>query len=170
VQADIEKQLGLIQPARFIQGFRRKNIGIEVVDIGPSERFAMLREVLASEANRPAIIYTPNRRQTEELAVELADLCKPAAYHAGLNTQRRSIVQDDFLAGRIDVMVATIAFGMGIDKANVRTVIHTALPGSVERYYQEIGRAGRDGAPSRAIPFLNRITRQLNFLTMSIAS
>ena len=151
VQADIEKQLGLIKPARFIQGFRRENIGVEVVDIAPSERTAMLREVLSNEANRPAIVYTPNRRQTEELAIELADICRPSAYHAGLNTQRRSLVQDDFLAGKIDVMMATIAFGMGIDKANVRTVIHTALPGSVERYYQEIGRAGRDGHPSRAI-------------------
>ena len=72
-------------------------------------------------------------------------------YHAGLDAKRSDRVQNDFLAGRLDVIVATIAFGMGIDKPNIRTVIHTALPGSVEGYYQEIGRAGRDGAPSRAI-------------------
>ncbi len=151
VQNDIEKQLGLIDTARFIQGFRRENIAIEVVEAAPSDRLELLRELIADPARRPAIIYAPNRKQTESLAVDLADLAKPAAYHAGLSGTLRSQVQDDFLAGKLDVMVATIAFGMGIDKPDVRTVVHVALPGSVERYYQEIGRAGRDGAPSRAI-------------------
>jgi superfamily II DNA helicase RecQ len=107
--------------------------------------------LLADPARRPAIVYAPNRKQTESLAIDLADLAKPAAYHAGLSNTLRASVQEDFLAGNLDVMVATIAFGMGIDKPDVRTVVHVALPGSVERYYQEIGRAGRDGAPSRAI-------------------
>ncbi len=151
VQGDIERQLGLVKPARFIQGFRRENIAIEVVEAGPSDRLELLRELIADPRRRPAIIYAPNRKQTESLAVDLKDLAKPAAYHAGLSTALRSSVQDDFLAGKLDVMVATIAFGMGIDKPDVRTVVHVALPGSVERYYQEIGRAGRDGAPSRAI-------------------
>jgi RecQ family ATP-dependent DNA helicase len=151
VQNDIEKQLGLIKPARFIQGFRRENIAIEVVEAAPSDRLDLLRELLADPARRPAIIYAPNRKQTESLAVDLADLAKPAAYHAGLSNTLRASVQEDFLAGNLDVMVATIAFGMGIDKPDVRTVVHVALPGSVERYYQEIGRAGRDGKPSRAI-------------------
>ncbi len=151
VQGDIERQLGLIKPARFIQGFRRENIAVEVVEAAPSERLELLRELIADPKRRPAIIYALNRKQTESLAVDLSDLAKPAAYHAGLSTALRSSVQDDFLAGKLDVMVATIAFGMGIDKPDVRTVVHVALPGSVERYYQEIGRAGRDGAPSRAI-------------------
>jgi RecQ family ATP-dependent DNA helicase len=151
VQNDIEKQLGLSKPARFIQGFRRENIAIEVVEAAPSDRLDLLRELLADPARRPAIVYAPNRKQTESLAVDLADLAKPAAYHAGLSNTLRASVQEDFLAGNLDVMVATIAFGMGIDKPDVRTVVHVALPGSVERYYQEIGRAGRDGKPSRAI-------------------
>jgi RecQ family ATP-dependent DNA helicase len=151
VQSDIEKQLGLIKPARFIQGFRRDNIAIEVVEAAPSDRLELLRDLIRDPRRRPAIIYAPNRKQTESLAQDLADLAKPAAYHAGLSTALRSQVQDDFLAGKLDVMVATIAFGMGIDKPDVRTVVHVALPGSVERYYQEIGRAGRDGQPSRAV-------------------
>jgi DNA topoisomerase-3 len=151
VQGDIERQLGLINPARFIQGFRRENIAIEVVEAAPSDRLELLRELLADPARRPAIVYAPNRKQTESLAVDLSDLAKPAAYHAGLSNTLRSSVQEDFLSGNLDVMVATIAFGMGIDKPDVRTVVHVALPGSVERYYQEIGRAGRDGKPSRAI-------------------
>jgi superfamily II DNA helicase RecQ len=106
---------------------------------------------LGEPERRPAIVYTPTRKQAEGLAVQLAANFSAAAYHAGLDAQRRQRVQEDFLKGRIEVMVATIAFGMGIDKADVRTVIHTALPGSLEAYYQEIGRAGRDGAPSRAV-------------------
>ena len=151
VQNDIEKQLGLTKTARFIQGFRRNNIAIEVVEAAASDRLGLLRELLRDPRRRPAIVYAPNRKQTESLAVDLKDIAKSAAYHAGLRTETRSQVQDDFLAGKLDAMVATIAFGMGIDKADVRTVVHVALPGSVERYYQEIGRAGRDGQPSRAV-------------------
>jgi DNA topoisomerase-3 len=151
VQNDIEKQLGLMKAARFIQGFRRENIALEVVEAAPSMRLDLLRELLADPRRRPAIVYAPNRKQTESLAVDLSDLAKTAAYHAGLSSVLRASVQEDFLAGKLEVMTATIAFGMGIDKHDVRTVVHVALPGSIERYYQEIGRAGRDGAPSRAV-------------------
>ncbi len=111
----------------------------------------MTAELLADEERRPAIVYTPTRKQATSLAAELAGEFPSAAYHAGLNADLRRRVQEQFLAGKVEVMVATIAFGMGIDKPDVRSVIHTALPGSLEAYYQEVGRAGRDGAPSRAI-------------------
>ncbi len=151
VQNDISKQLGLGEGGRFIQGFRRENIAIEVVEAAPGDRFALVRELLEDDERRPAIVYAPTRKQAEELAGELKGALPAAAYHAGLSAETRARVQDGFLGGKLEVIVATIAFGMGIDKADVRTVIHTALPGSVEGYYQEIGRAGRDGEPSRAV-------------------
>jgi len=106
---------------------------------------------LQDAARRPAIVYVPTRREADSFAAELKEDFPAAAYHAGLDAQRRKSVQSAFLAGELQVTVATIAFGMGIDKADIRTVIHTALPGSLEAYYQEVGRAGRDGAPSRAV-------------------
>ena len=151
VQDDIAEQLGLEQPARFIHGFRRENLAIEVVEVAPSQRAALTCELLQDEDRRPAIVYAPTRAQTTELAADLNHHFPTAPYHAGLDSEHRKRVQQEFLEGRLSVMVATIAFGMGIDKPDVRTVIHTALPGSVEAYYQEIGRAGRDGLPSRTI-------------------
>jgi RecQ family ATP-dependent DNA helicase len=151
VQDDIVEQLALTKPARFIHGFRRANIAIEVVEVPPSERSPLTRELLAHPERRPAIVYTPTRKQSEYLAEELGAFHTAAAYHAGLDAERRKQVQDDFLASKLEIIVATIAFGMGIDKPDIRTVIHTALPGSIEAYYQEIGRAGRDGKPSRAV-------------------
>jgi DNA topoisomerase-3 len=151
VQDDIAEQLGLAHAARFIHGFRRENLAVEVIEVAPSQRSALTSDLLQDDARRPAIVYAPTRAQATSLAAELAEHFPCAAYHAGLDAERRKRVQAQFLEGRIEVMVATIAFGMGIDKPDVRTVIHTALPGSVEAYYQEIGRAGRDGAPSRTI-------------------
>jgi DNA topoisomerase-3 len=151
VQRDICTQLGFDQAASFIHGFRRSNIAIEVVETSPSMRPGLARELLEDPDRRPAIIYTPSRKQAESVAALLAHDFPTAAYHAGLDAERRRRVQDNFLSGKVEVIVATIAFGMGIDKANIRTVMHTALPGSVEAYYQEIGRAGRDGEMSRAI-------------------
>ena len=151
VQDDIVEQLGLVKAERFIHGFRRSNIAIEVVEVSPSQRPALTLELLADAGRRPAIVYTPTRKQAEALAIDLGTYHPAAAYHAGLDAERRKQVQEDFLGGKLQIIVATIAFGMGIDKADVRTVIHTALPGSIEAYYQEIGRAGRDGKPSRAL-------------------
>jgi len=151
VQRDIVDQLGLSDALQFIHGFRRSNIAIEFVDLRPSLRGAATERLLSDPANRPAIVYAPTRRQAEALAAHLATRFPAAPYHAGLTAARRDETQTAFLKGHIDVVVATIAFGMGIDKPDVRTVIHTAMPGSVEAYYQEIGRAGRDGLASRAV-------------------
>jgi ATP-dependent DNA helicase RecQ len=149
VQRDIATQLRLDSPALFIHGFRRHNLAIEVVEMSKPRRNQFTIDLLKPAEARPAIVYAPSRKAAEELASQLGG--RAAAYHAGLDPATRERVQRHFLSGSLDVVVATIAFGMGIDKADVRTVIHTALPGSVEAYYQEIGRAGRDGNPSRTV-------------------
>jgi ATP-dependent DNA helicase RecQ len=154
VQQDIVTQLHLNEPALFIHGFRRSNLAIEVVEMSKPRRPQFTAELLKDPAARPAIVYAPSRKAAEEFAVELNHALgrnTAAAYHAGIESSIRERVQRDFQAARLEVVVATIAFGMGIDKADVRTVVHTALPASVEAFYQEIGRAGRDGLPSRTV-------------------
>jgi RecQ family ATP-dependent DNA helicase len=153
VQADIVSQLGMRKPAKFIHGFRRENLAIEVVQLSVPQRAETIANLLADPARRPAIVYAVSRKQSEMLAEELRKSGKTkkfaAAYHAGLDAETRERVQRAFQSGELEVVVATIAFGMGIDKADIRTVIHAGLPATLEGYYQEIGRAGRDGAPSR---------------------
>ncbi|MEE3331346.1 MAG: DNA topoisomerase 3 [Myxococcota bacterium] len=153
VQRDIVEQLGIPEANRFIHGFRRTNIAIELVALRPGARDEAAAKLLSDPARRPAIVYAPTRKKSEALASLLAKKLSAAVYHAGLPAKKRDTVQEAFLSGELEVIVATVAFGMGIDKANVRTVVHTALPASVEGYYQEIGRAGRDGLPSRAVLF-----------------
>jgi ATP-dependent DNA helicase RecQ len=159
VQADITAQLGMVKPSLFIHGFRRDNLAIEVVELAVPERAGVIGRLLADAERRPAIVYATSRKQAGLLAEELSQSqvgtgrsvsrIAAAAYHAGLDAETRERVQTAFQAGELEVVVATIAFGMGIDKADIRTVIHAGLPATLEGYYQEIGRAGRDGAMSR---------------------
>ena len=161
VQDDIVKQLGIPEARRFIRGFRRDNIGIEVVECRPADRGSHVRAALSDPGRLPAIVYVPTRKGADELAAKLGKKLRAGAYHAGMEADDRARVQEAFAAGRLDVVVATVAFGMGIDKANIRTVIHTSMPGSIEAYYQEIGRAGRDGEASRALLLFSWADRHL---------
>ncbi len=159
VQKDIATQLNLQTPALFIHGFRRDNLAIEVLELSKPQRTDFIANFLGDNSRRPAIVYAPSRKAAEELASKLRG---SAAYHAGLDPGTRERVQRHFLSGKLEVVVATIAFGMGIDKADVRTVIHAALPASVEAYYQEIGRAGRDGLLSRTILLYSFADRKMH--------
>jgi len=149
VQKDIVSQLGMHEPELFVHGFRRNNLAIEVVEMPVPERSQAIRKLLSDRKRRPAIVYATSRKQSERLAEELSARMPAAAYHAGLDADTRERVQSAFQEGELEVVVATIAFGMGIDKADIRTIIHAGLPSTLEGYYQEIGRAGRDGAASR---------------------
>ncbi|MYJ25946.1 MAG: ATP-dependent DNA helicase RecQ, partial [Holophagales bacterium] len=151
IQDDIAAQLDLEGDQRYIYGFRRENLAVEVIQKRPSARAAIVAEVLGEEGRRPAIVYAPTRKETESLATRLNEEFPCGAYHAGLPAAERDRVQGAFLEGELEAIVATTAFGMGIDKPDIRTVVHTAMPASVEGYYQEIGRAGRDGAQARAL-------------------
>ncbi len=154
VRREIVEQLGLREPLIVASGFDRPNIRLEVshrVD-DDDKRAAALAATLA--AARPALLYTATRADAEGYAAQLnSEEVQALAYHAGLSRADRDAVHTRFRAGEVDVVAATSAFGMGIDKSDVRTVVHASIPDSVDNYYQQIGRAGRDGQPAVALLF-----------------
>ncbi|HET8846385.1 MAG TPA: ATP-dependent DNA helicase RecQ, partial [Ktedonobacteraceae bacterium] len=169
VRNEIVERLNMQQPQIIVQGFDRPNIwlGVEKFYDETDKRQALLERVSAAE--KPGIVYAATRKHTEELAQALCQKgVKAAAYHAGMRTKDREQTQRAFMNDQVEVIVATTAFGMGINKGNVRFVYHYEISDSVDSYYQEIGRAGRDGEEAEAILFYNPKDLGLHtFLTSS---
>lgn len=152
VREDIISQLHLQNPNVFVSSFNRENLNIKV--LRKKDSFKKILELLKENENDPAIIYCFSRKETEKIAIDLNEKGYNAIfYHAGLPDEVRKKNQDLFIRDKVNIIVATLAFGMGIDKSNVRLVIHHTFPKTLEGYYQEIGRAGRDGLKSNCILF-----------------
>ncbi|MCX6973050.1 MAG: RecQ family ATP-dependent DNA helicase, partial [Verrucomicrobia bacterium] len=150
VAEEIRKSFRIRKEDCTTTSFHRRNLSIHVTPTSAAERLDRLVERLFDASLHPAIVYVTLQHTAEQVAAHLKSHSLSArAYHAGMADEVRASAQDDFMQGRCDIIVATIAFGMGIDKADIRSVIHFNLPKTLENYQQEIGRAGRDGLPSR---------------------
>ncbi len=157
VREDIIEQLNLREPRAFVSGFDRPNLSLYVAHTSRDrEKIARIRQLADEYKGQSGIIYTSTRKSVEQVTQRLREAkLNVVGYHAGMDDETRARAQDDFMSGRAQMIVATNAFGMGIDKADIRFVAHYHLPGSIEAYYQEIGRAGRDGQHATCVLLFN---------------
>ena len=156
-KTDILEQLRLNNPRIFTGSFDRPNLSLDVrKGYGKQDRLRTIMDVIRRHQNESGIIYCLTRKGAEELAADLNSRnISVGVYHAGLSAEERTRIQEDFINDRVNVICATVAFGMGIDKSNIRYIIHNNLPKSIESFYQEIGRGGRDGLPTETLLFYN---------------
>ena len=164
VREDIRRQLELRDPQIFLASFNRPNLNYRVIP--KSKAAAQVLQFVRERSDEAGIVYAQSRRMAESMAAALCQAgIKAAPYHAGLEAEERARNQEKFLRDYLQVICATIAFGMGINKPNVRYVIHADLPKNVESYYQETGRAGRDGLPSDCLLLYSRgdVVKYLRF-------
>jgi len=156
VRRDIITQLGLREPVSFVAGFDRPNLHFRVKEVeGEKDKIDAILALIKG-GNQKGIIYGATRKNVDTLTGALESHgYKAGSYHAGMELASRKLVQDRFMEGTLPIVVATNAFGMGIDKADLRFVVHYDIPGSIEAYYQEVGRAGRDGKPATCLLLFN---------------
>ena len=162
VREDIIRQLGLVDPDKVVTGFARPNLQFGVIHASESQKPRHVLDVITSVGDETGIVYVGTRARADSLLQYLLEnQVEAVSYHAGMEAEDRKWVQENFMSGEAKVIVATNAFGLGIDKANIRFVIHYDMPGTVEAYYQEAGRSGRDGKPSICLLLYNSRDRRL---------